>query len=77
MKSASYCPFSEYMPAASTKLADAFVTEIPTAFTSVGSRPSTLEMRFCTSTAATSMLRVMSKVIVTLLDPSLPLDDVM
>ena len=34
-------------------------------------------MRFWTSTAATSMLRLTSKVTVMLHDPSLPLDEVM
>ena len=75
MNSASYCPLSAYTLAPSTKFVDTFVTEMPTAFTSFGSRPSTCEIRFCTSTAATSRLRVMSKVIVMLHEPSLPLDD--
>ena len=53
------------------------VTEMPTVFTSFGSRPSTCEMRFCTSTAARSRLRVTSKVTVTVDVPSLPLVEVM
>ena len=77
MNSASYWPFSAYTLAPSTKLVDTFVTEMPTAFTSFGSRPSTCEIRFCTSTAAMSRLRVMSKVTVTVHNPSLPLDELM
>ena len=56
---------------------DTRVTEIPTCFTSFGSRPSACEMRFCTSTAATSRLRVKSNVTVIAHVPSLPLVDVM
>ena len=77
MKSASYWPLSAYMPTPSTKLFDALVTDSPTAFTSFGSRPSTCESRFCTSTAATSRFRLMSKMTVMLHDPSFPLDEVM
>jgi hypothetical protein len=58
-------------------LLDTLVTEMPTCFTSFGSRPSACEMRFCTSTAATSRLRVMSKVTVIADEPSLPLVEVM
>ena len=58
MNSVSYSPCSAYAAAASTKLLETFVTEMPTCFTSFGSRPSACEMRFCTSTAATSRLRV-------------------
>ena len=50
---------------------------MPTCFTSFGSRPSAWEMRFCTSTAATSRLRVISNVTVTDDEPSLPLVEVM
>ena len=56
---------------------DTLVTEMPTCFTSFGSRPSACEMRFCTSTAAMSRLRVMSKVTVIAQVPSLPLVEVM
>ncbi len=59
------------------KLLETFDTETPTALTSFGSRPSTWETRFWMSTAATSMLRVRSKVTVMTDDPSLPLDEVM
>jgi len=76
-KSGSYSPFSEKAAAASTKLVETLVTEMPTCFTSFGRRPSACEIRFCTSTAATSRLRDTSKVMVTADVPSLPLDDVM
>src|SRR5712691_4976895 len=75
MNSGSYSPCSAYAAAASTKLLDTFVTEMPTCFTSFGSRPSACEMRFCTSTAAPSRLRVRSNVIVIADEPSLPLVD--
>ncbi len=75
--SGSYSPCSAYAAAASTKFVDTFVTDTPTCLTSFGSRPSACEMRFCTSTAATSRLRDTSKVIVIPHDPSLPLDEVM
>ena len=75
MNSSSYWPFSEYMLAPSTKLLAAFVTAMPTAFTSVGSRPCTCEMRFCTSTAAMSMLWSTSNVTLIEQVPSLPLLD--
>ena len=39
MNSGSYSPFSANAAAASTKLLDTFVTEMPTCFTSFGSRP--------------------------------------
>jgi hypothetical protein len=50
---------------------------MPTCFTSFGSRPSTPDTRFCTSTAAMSMSRSTSKVTVTVDEPLLPLDEVM
>ena len=77
MKSGSYWSLSAYTPAARTKFFPDLVTEMPTVFTSFGRRPSTCDTRFCTSTAATSMLRLTSKVTVTLDDPLLPLDEVM
>ena len=46
-------------------------------FTSLGRRPSAVETRFCTSTAARSWLRDSSKVAVTWLTPLLVLLDVM
>jgi hypothetical protein len=76
-KSGSYSPCSEYAAAASTKFVDTFVTDRPTCFTSFGSRPSACEMRFCTSTAATSRFLDTSKVTVIPHDPSLPLEEVM
>ena len=77
MNSVSYSPCSAKAAAASTKLVETFVTEMPTCFTSFGSRPSACEMRFCTSTAAMSRLRVMSNVTMIALVPSLPLVEVM
>ena len=65
MKSVSYSPCSAYTPAREHE-----VGRRPSSprcrpcFTSFGRRPSTCEMRFCTSTAATSRLRVTSKVTV-------------
>ncbi len=56
---------------------DAFVTEMPICCTSFGSRPSACEIRFCTSTAARSRLRLTSNVTVMMLVPSLPLVEVM
>ena len=53
------------------------VTVTPMFFTSLGSRPSAVDTRFCTSTAARSWLRVRSKVAVTWLTPLLVLLDVM
>ena len=50
---------------------------MPVVFTSLGRRPRAWLTRFCTSTAARSMLRVMSKVTMMLLEPSLPLEEVM
>ena len=49
----------------------------PVVLTSFGSRPVTVETRFCTSTAARSRLRVRSNVTVIWLLPSLPLVEVM
>ena len=77
MNSGSYCPFSAYAAAASTKFCDTRVTETPTCFTSFGNRPSACETRFWTSTAAMSRLRVRSKMTVIADVPSLPLVDVM
>ena len=73
----SYSPCSANAAAASTKLVETLVTEMPTCLTSFGSRPSACEIRFCTSTAAMSRLRVRSKVTMTLQVPSLPLVEVM
>ena len=73
--SESYSPFSAYTPTPITKLFETFWTEMPTALTSPGSRPCTCEMRFWTSTAATSRSRVTSKVTVMKLLPSALLVD--
>ena len=59
------------------KLLETFVTEMPTALTSVGRRPETCEIRFWTSTAATSRVAVRSKVTMIAAVPSLPLVEVM
>ena len=77
MKSGSYSPCSAYAAAASTKFVDTFATEMPTCFTSFGNRPSACEMRFWTSTAATSRFRETSNVMVIAHVPSLPLVEVM
>ena len=77
MNNGSYSPCSANAAAASTKLVDTLVTEMPTCFTSFGSSPSACEIRFCTSTAATSRSRVGSNVTTIAQVPSLPLVDVM
>jgi hypothetical protein len=53
------------------------VTVTPMFLTSFGSRPSAVDTRFCTSTAARSWLRVRSNVTVIWLTPLLVLADVM
>ena len=53
------------------------MTVTPVCFTSFGRRAWAVETRFCTSTAATSMLRLGSNVTVIWLDPSFELTDVM
>ena len=60
-----------------TKPVEAFVTVTPMFLTSFGSRPSAVETRFCTSTAARSWSRSTSKVAVIVLTPLLVLVDVM
>ncbi len=64
------------MPTTSTMAFEALATETPVVLTSFGSRPRAIETRFCTSTAARSMLRSSSKVAVMLLRPLLPLVEV-
>ena len=54
-----------------------FVTVMPLVRTSAGRRPSAWLTRFCTSTAARSGLRPMSKVTVIVESPLFVLDDVM
>ena len=55
----------------------ALVTVTPVLRTSAGSRPITWLTRFCTSTAARSGSRAMSKKTLTVLTPLLVLEDVM
>ena len=54
-----------------------FVTVMPLVRTSAGMRPSAELTRFCTSTAARSWSREMSKVTVIVETPELVLDDCM
>src|SRR5258708_1470944 len=73
----SYCPLSEYAPAASTNPLACLVMMTPVFFTAFGSRARAWFTRFCTSTEARSTSRVTSKTTVIWLVPSLPLDEVM
>ena len=77
MKRESYSPFSAYTPAASTKPVVPFCTVTPLVRTSVGSRASAVDTRFCTSTAARSTSRVTSNTTLMLAAPLLVLDEVM
>jgi hypothetical protein len=70
-----YSPCSAQTAQANTIELEFLPTETPVALTSLGRRPSACETRFCTSTAARSMSRSMSKVTVTEELPSEPEDD--
>src|SRR5271166_331360 len=77
MNSVEYLPLSAVTAAPKTKFCEVFAVVIPTAFTAAGSLPCAVLTRFWMSTVARSGSRFRSKVAVMLLDPSLPLVELM
>ena len=76
MNNVEYLLLSEITAAPKTKFCELFAVVMPIAFTAAGSRPCAVLTRFSMSTVARSGSRLMSKVTVTLLEPSLPLVEV-
>ena len=77
MKSGERLPLGEKTAPPKTKFCEVLATVMPICLTAAGRRPEAVLTRFSISTVARSGSRVISNVAVTVLTPSLPLEEVM